>query len=100
MADSADVASSSIQARLAPWTDEPVGKSSSLFAERQVKLLELLERILDKGVVIVGDATISVAGVDLIYLSLRLLLTSVEALEHARHPATYTHCTTDDSALT
>lgn len=46
--------------------------------ERQLTLLELLDRAIDKGVVLTGDVTLSVAGVDLIYLSLRLLLSSVE----------------------
>ena len=44
-----------------------------------VTLLELLDRVLNTGVVVVGDITISVAGVDLVYLSLRALLTSVES---------------------
>ena len=34
--------------------------------------------MLTKGVVIVGDATISVAGIDLVYLGLQVILTSVE----------------------
>ncbi len=46
--------------------------------EDRFTLLELLDRVLDTGVVLVGDVTISVAGVDLVYLSLRALLTSVE----------------------
>jgi hypothetical protein len=46
--------------------------------ERQLTLLELLDRAVDKGVVLTGDVTLSVAGVDLIYLSLRLLLATVE----------------------
>jgi hypothetical protein len=46
--------------------------------ERQVTLLETLDRLLDQGVVIAGDVTLSVADVDLIYLGLRLLLSSVE----------------------
>ena len=41
-------------------------------------LCELLDRVLNTGVVVVGDIAISVAGVDLIYLNLQLLLTSVE----------------------
>jgi len=40
-------------------------------------LVELVNRVLDKGVVITGDVTISVAGVDLVYLTLSALLTSV-----------------------
>jgi hypothetical protein len=48
---------------------------------REVTLCELLDRILNKGVVIAGDVVISVADVDLIYLGLKLILTSVETLE-------------------
>ena len=40
-------------------------------------LVELINRVLDRGVVITGEVTISVAGVDLVYLSLNALLTSV-----------------------
>lgn len=45
---------------------------------QHVALCELLDRILNKGVVVSGDATISVAGVDLIYLNLYIMLTSIE----------------------
>jgi hypothetical protein len=40
-------------------------------------LVELVNRVLDRGVVVNGDVTISVAGVDLVYLGLNALLTSV-----------------------
>jgi hypothetical protein len=40
-------------------------------------LVDLVNRVLDKGVVISGDITISVAGVDLVYLGLNAVLTSV-----------------------
>ncbi|MDD3472089.1 MAG: gas vesicle protein [Syntrophaceae bacterium] len=43
-----------------------------------VALCEVLDRVLNKGAVIVGDVTISVANVDLIYLGLQLILSSVE----------------------
>lgn len=50
-----------------------------LFDENeQVALCEAIDRILNKGVVIVGEATISVANVDLIYLALQVVLSSVE----------------------
>ena len=58
--------------------DDIVAKS------KDVTLLEILDRILDKGVVISGDIVISVADVDLIYLGLKLLLSSVETMEHLR----------------
>ncbi|HET7273966.1 MAG TPA: gas vesicle protein [Longimicrobiaceae bacterium] len=40
-------------------------------------LVDLVNRLLDRGVVITGDITISVAGVDLAYLGLNAVLTSV-----------------------
>lgn len=46
--------------------------------ERNITLLETLDRLLNGGVVVAGDVTLSVADVDLIYLSLRLLISSVE----------------------
>lgn len=56
-------------------------------AEERASLLEMLDRVLNKGVVVTGDLVISVADVDLIYLGLRLLLTSVEtALETGTLP--------------
>jgi len=46
----------------------------------ELSLVELVNRVLDKGAVISGDVVISVAGVDLVYLGLRLLLSSVESM--------------------
>jgi hypothetical protein len=45
---------------------------------RQVSLCEVLDRVLNKGVVLTGDATISVADIDLIYLGLQVVFTSME----------------------
>ena len=50
-------------------------------AQRDVTLLELVDRVLNKGVVLTGDVTLSVAGVDLVYVGLRLLLASVATLD-------------------
>jgi gas vesicle structural protein len=44
----------------------------------ELSLLELADRLLNRGVVLTGEATISVAGVDLIYLGLNVVLTAVE----------------------
>ena len=44
----------------------------------QLVLSDLINRVLDKGVVISGHVTISIADVDLLSLDLRLLLTSVQ----------------------
>ncbi|HWE10343.1 MAG TPA: gas vesicle protein [Solirubrobacteraceae bacterium] len=45
--------------------------------EREVSLVEVLDRALGAGVVLTGDVTISLADVDLVYLSLRVLVGSV-----------------------
>jgi gas vesicle structural protein len=45
-----------------------------------VALLDVLDAVLEKGVVLKGDIMISIAGIDLVYLDLRILLTSVETL--------------------
>ena len=52
--------------------------------KERVTLLEILDRALEKGVVISGDIVISVADVDLVYLGLRVLLSSVETMERLR----------------
>jgi hypothetical protein len=46
--------------------------------KEHVSLCETLDRVLNKGAVIVGDVMISVADIDLIYLGLQVILTSVE----------------------
>jgi hypothetical protein len=51
---------------------------------QEVSLMEVLDRVLEKGVVLSGDITISVADVDLIFLGLRAILSSVETMERAR----------------
>jgi hypothetical protein len=50
-------------------------------AQHEVTLLELVDRVLNKGVVVSGDITLSVADVDLVYVGLRVLLASVGTLE-------------------
>lgn len=46
----------------------------------RIALVDLLDRLLSGGVVIVGDVTLSIAEVDLVTVSLRALVTSVSAL--------------------
>jgi hypothetical protein len=55
--------------------------SSTAIAEREVALVDLVDRLLAGGVVIAGDITLSVADVDLVYVSLRALITSVATAE-------------------
>jgi gas vesicle structural protein len=49
--------------------------------EREVSLLDLVDRLLDGGVVVHGDITLAVADVDLVYVGLRALIASVESVE-------------------
>jgi hypothetical protein len=49
----------------------------AISAQRDVALVEVLDRALGAGVVITGDVTLSLADIDLVYLSLRLLVGSV-----------------------
>lgn len=50
----------------------------SVSAPERASLCEALDRVLNKGAVVVGEATISVADIDLIYLGLQVVLTSIE----------------------
>lgn len=53
----------------------------------EIPLVDIIDRLLDRGVVLAGAATISVAGVDLIELRLNVVLASVAALDRAREAA-------------
>jgi gas vesicle structural protein len=52
---------------------------------QNVTLLDILDGVLDKGVVLAGGLTISVADIDLVYVDLRLLITSVESMLNGKH---------------
>ncbi len=47
---------------------------------RRLGLVDAVDHLLNRGAVVVGDATLSLAGVDLIYLGLVLVVSSVETL--------------------
>jgi len=65
---------------------------SDLSRQRRVSLCETLDRVINKGVVIAGDVVISIAGVDLLYLGLNVVVTSVETMRHWGEPqATASH---------
>ena len=46
--------------------------------ESELSLLETLDHVLNRGLVIAGEITISVADIDLIFMGLNVLLSSVE----------------------
>ena len=49
--------------------------------EQDVALVDLVDRLLGGGVVIAGDITLAVADVDLVYVGLRALISSVATAE-------------------
>ena len=53
----------------------------SSMATSEVTLVELLDRLVGKGVVLHADITLAVADIDLIYVGLRALIASVSSLE-------------------
>jgi Gas vesicle protein len=50
-------------------------------AQEEATLADLLDRLLAHGVVITGDITLSLADIDLVHLSLRLVVASVPTLQ-------------------
>jgi hypothetical protein len=54
-----------------------------LARQREVALVDLVDRLLAGGVVLSGDITLSLADVDLVYVGIRALITSVESAEAA-----------------
>lgn len=57
-------------------TMEPLPQTEPL-AQRQVALVDLLDRLLSGGVVVTGDLVLSIADIDLVRISLRALIVSV-----------------------
>ncbi len=53
-------------------------ESVEVLGGEEVSLLEILDHVLNSGVIIHGSLVISLAGVDLVYLGLNVVLTSIE----------------------
>ena len=56
------------------------GNEDSL-EEQELSLLETLDHVLNRGLVIAGEITIAVADIDLIFLGLNVMLSSVETAQ-------------------
>lgn len=65
---------------MTPKRDEP-DELEELDEAEQLVLSDLINRVLDKGVVISADIMISIADIDLIKLDLRVLLTGVASMK-------------------
>jgi len=53
------------------------------FESNDIPLVEIVDRLLERGVVLAGAATIAVAGVELIELRLNVVLASVDTMRRA-----------------
>ena len=52
-------------------------------SQDQMSLVDVLDHVLNQGVILRGNIVISLAGVDLVYVGLDLILTSIEtAMRH------------------
>lgn len=61
----------------------PRRELSTIHPQREISLAETLNRVLNKGAVLTGDITISVADIDLLYIGLNLIVSSVETMRQA-----------------
>ena len=66
---------------------------SQIDSDDELALLDILDHVLNKGVVVRGSLVISLAGVDLVYAGLDVVLTSIEtAMRHVTaSPRSSTH---------
>jgi hypothetical protein len=53
------------------------------WSDDQVALIDLIDRVIGGGVLITGDVVLGVAGVDLIYLGLRLVLAPAHEVDQS-----------------
>jgi Gas vesicle protein len=56
-------------------------RAGALAAGEDIALIDLLDRLLGGGVVLTGDITLAVADIDLVYVGLRALISSVDTAE-------------------
>ncbi|WP_244292006.1 gas vesicle protein [Streptomyces wuyuanensis] len=56
-------------------------ETDTALPDRQVALIDLLDRLLSGGVVLTGDVVLSIADIDLVRISLRALIMSIRSSE-------------------
>ncbi|GHH82066.1 hypothetical protein GCM10018781_66290 [Kitasatospora indigofera] len=66
--------------------DAVPARSGDPLPQRQVALIDLLDRLLSGGVVLTGDLVLSIADIDLVRISLRALIVSVSERNPAPWP--------------
>jgi hypothetical protein len=58
----------------------PPEQDADLMEEADASLLDLVDHVLNKGVVVTGDVMLGLAGVDLVYLRLSVLLCAADRI--------------------
>lgn len=61
-----------------PFDQVIISENGGELEESELSLLETLDHVLNRGLVIAGEITISVADIDLVFIGLNVLLSSVE----------------------
>jgi len=61
-----------------PFDQIIISEGGEQIDEAELSLLETLDHVLNRGLVIAGEITIAVADIDLIFLGLNVMLSSVE----------------------
>jgi hypothetical protein len=62
----------------------PRGEAARLLEEADTSLLDLVDNVLTKGIVIDGEIILGLAGVDLVYLRLGAILCAADRIKAAR----------------
>lgn len=60
-------------------------EARAIFATTDTSLLEVIDNLLTKGVVLSGDVVLGIGGVDLVYARLSVLLCAVDKLLEAQN---------------
>ncbi|MFM9373383.1 gas vesicle protein [Streptomyces sp. Da 82-17] len=66
---------------------QPGRQAAEGLPERQIALIDLLDRLLSGGVVLTGDVVLSIADIDLVRVSLRALIVSISEQNPSPWPA-------------
>jgi hypothetical protein len=56
----------------------PTGRASPAHRQESTNLADILERVLDKGIVIAGDIRVNLLDIELLTIKIRLLVASVD----------------------
>jgi hypothetical protein len=75
---------SETQERALPATAGGRGPERAILADADQSLLEIIDHVLNKGVLVNGEVVLGVAGVDLVYLRVSALLCAADRVQPAK----------------